>query len=64
MATSTESAPTKVWHCRQCGTRNVTRERDLFSDQCRYCTTYNDLDWSEGGEVSISEAAAEEIEAG
>jgi hypothetical protein len=47
---------TKVWHCQVCESRNVTTETDVFSDQCRNCTVYNELDWTENGEVSVVEA--------
>ncbi|WP_336002790.1 hypothetical protein [Halorientalis halophila] len=49
---------TKVWHCQICESRNVTTETDVFSDQCRNCTVYNELDWTEDGEVSVVEARA------
>jgi hypothetical protein len=39
-----------------CESRNVTTETDVFSDQCRNCTIYNELDWTESGEVSLVEA--------
>lgn len=49
---------TKVWECDHCGTSNVTSERDLFSDQCRDCTEYNDVDWTEQSELTVSQASA------
>lgn len=49
---------TKVWRCSVCDARNVTAEGDTFSDQCRNCTEYNRLDWSERGDVSLREARA------
>lgn len=63
MTMGVESGPTKVWDCEACGARNVTRERDVFSDQCRRCTCYNQVDWTEIADVSLSEAAtaAEEL---
>lgn len=49
---------TKVWHCAYCDARNVTAEADIFSDQCENCTRYNELDWDEKGEFTVSEARA------
>lgn len=51
-----DMAATKVWRCSQCGSRNVTAASDTFSDQCRYCTEYNEVDWSETADLSLSEA--------
>ena len=49
---------TKVWYCAYCDARNVTTERDVFSDQCSNCTLYNELNWDETSDVSLSEARA------
>lgn len=49
---------TKVWECAHCGQRNVTTETDTFSDQCRNCTIYNPVDWSERANLSFEEARA------
>ena len=56
---------TKVWHCAYCEARNVTIETDVFSDQCENCTCYNEIDWDETGDLSLTEAqtAAERMEA-
>lgn len=54
--------PTKVWHCAICDSRNVTTETDVFSDQCRECTVYNELDWSDTGDVSVAEVRTIEKE--
>ena len=58
-----DMAATKVWHCVQCGSRNVTAVSDVFSDQCRNCTEYNEIDWSDTADLRLSEAraAADEI---
>lgn len=60
-----DMAVTKVWYCTQCGSRNVTAASDVFSDQCRNCTEYNEIDWSETADLSLSEArdARDRIEA-
>jgi len=60
-----DMAATKAWHCSQCGARNVTAASDVFSDQCRHCTEYNKLDWSDTADLSLSEAkaAADRVEA-
>ncbi|MFB6165554.1 MAG: hypothetical protein ABEJ31_10385 [Haloarculaceae archaeon] len=49
---------TKVWECAECGARNVTTERDVFSDQCRTCTMYNEVDWTAETGTSLREARA------
>jgi hypothetical protein len=49
---------TKVWYCRYCEARNVTAAADVFSDQCENCTRYNEVDWTEAGDVTLSEAKA------
>jgi hypothetical protein len=49
---------TLTWHCDHCDARNVTTERDTFSDQCRNCTLYNEVDWSDRDPISVSEARA------
>lgn len=53
-----DMAATKVWFCDQCGSRNVTAASDVFSDQCRHCTEYNQVDWSETADLTLSEARA------
>lgn len=58
MDSGSGSGVTKVWHCEHCGGRNVTTETDLFSDQCRNCTIYNTVDWSDVEGVSVQEASA------
>lgn len=58
MATEGVGERTKVWQCTYCSAQNVTDEADLFSDQCAHCTRYNDLDWNEPCDVSLSEARA------
>lgn len=66
MATRGSQGATKVWHCEECGARNVTRKRDVFSNQCRNCTCYNAVDWSDLANLSLSEAtaAANRLESG
>lgn len=53
MGSDRASEPTKVWHCTHCGSRNLTSAVDVFSDQCRTCTEYNDIDWEEPNALSF-----------
>jgi hypothetical protein len=49
------SPRTKTWQCGHCGFNNTTSARDLFRDQCHYCTEYNDIDWTTDDQPTLSE---------
>jgi len=56
MATQLAFERTRAWDCSECGTLNVTSERDLFAEQCHHCTCYTDVDWSETGDIELETA--------
>jgi len=61
MDLTSSGGDTKVWYCSACESRNVTNAGDVFSNQCRACTEYNDLDWSDGTSGRSGESGELEI---